>query len=148
MVRCSHYPQAEAFSDACDELGLMAWEEAAGWGYLGDEAWKALAYRDIGEMIVRDRSHPSIIVWGARLNETPNDTAFCWWARARSTSPRRAAPARPGSGPGPAGRAWSRSGPAIPVWATRSPGSGSASAEPGGGQYHPVNVHPEPGRRR
>jgi beta-galactosidase len=76
MVRCSHYPQAEAFYDACDELGLLAWEEAPGWGYLGDGAWKALAYRDIGEMIVRDRNHPSIIVWGARLNETPNDTAF------------------------------------------------------------------------
>ena len=76
MVRCSHYPQAEAFFDACDELGLMAWEEAPGWGYLGDDAWKALAYRDVGDMIVRDRNHPSIIVWGARLNETPNDTAF------------------------------------------------------------------------
>jgi beta-galactosidase len=76
MVRCAHYPQAEAFYDACDKLGLLAWEEAPGWGYLGDDAWKALAYRDIGEMIVRDRNHPSIIIWGARLNETPNDTAF------------------------------------------------------------------------
>jgi len=76
MVRCSHYPQSEAFYDACDEIGLMAWEEAPGWGYLGDDAWKALAYRDVGEMIVRDRNHPSIIIWGARLNETPNDTAF------------------------------------------------------------------------
>ena len=38
MVRCSHYPQSEAFFDACDELGLMAWEEAPGWGYLGDAA--------------------------------------------------------------------------------------------------------------
>jgi hypothetical protein len=76
MVRCAHYPQAEAFYDACDELGLLAWEEAPGWGYLGDDAWKALAYRDIGEMIVRDRNHPSIIIWSARLNETPNDTAF------------------------------------------------------------------------
>ena len=76
MVRCAHYPQAEAFYDACDELGLLAWEEAAGWQYLGDDAWKALAYRDIGKMIVRDRNHPSIIIWGARLNETPNDTAF------------------------------------------------------------------------
>ncbi len=76
MVRCSHYPQSEAFYDACDELGLMAWEEAPGWGYLGDDAWLALAYRDIREMIVRDRNHPSIIIWGARLNETPNDTAF------------------------------------------------------------------------
>ena len=76
MVRCSHYPQAQAFYDACDELGLMAWEEAPGWGYLGDEAWRALAYRDVGEMIVRDRNHPCIILWGARLNETPNDTAL------------------------------------------------------------------------
>jgi beta-galactosidase len=76
MVRCAHYPQSEDFYDACDEVGLMAWEEAPGWGYLGDDAWLALAYRDIGEMIVRDRNHPSIIVWGARLNETPNNVPF------------------------------------------------------------------------
>jgi beta-galactosidase len=76
MVRCSHYPQSEAFFDACDELGLLAWEEAPGWGYLGDQAWLALASRDIGQMIVRDRNHPSIVIWGARLNETPNNTEF------------------------------------------------------------------------
>jgi beta-galactosidase len=76
MVRCAHYPQSEDFYDACDEVGLLAWEEAPGWGYLGDDAWLALAYRDIGEMIVRDRNHPSIIVWGARLNETPNNVPF------------------------------------------------------------------------
>jgi beta-galactosidase len=76
MVRCSHYPQSEAFFDACDELGLLAWEEAAGWGYLGDEAWLALASRDIGQMIVRDRNHPSIVIWGARLNETANNVPF------------------------------------------------------------------------
>jgi len=76
MVRCSHYPQSEAFFDACDELGLLAWEEAPGWGYLGDAAWLALASRDIGQMIMRDRNHPSIVIWGARLNETPNNTAF------------------------------------------------------------------------
>ncbi len=76
MVRCSHYPQSEAFFDACDELGLLAWEEAPGWGYLGDQAWLALASRDIGQMIVRDRNHPSIVIWGARLNETPNNVPF------------------------------------------------------------------------
>ncbi|MGH3228528.1 MAG: glycoside hydrolase family 2 TIM barrel-domain containing protein [Streptosporangiaceae bacterium] len=76
MVRCSHYPQSEAFYDACDELGLLAWEEAPGWGYLGDASWLGLASRDIGQMIVRDRNHPSIVIWGARLNETPNDTDF------------------------------------------------------------------------
>jgi beta-galactosidase len=76
MVRCAHYPQSEAFFDACDELGLLAFEEAPGWGYLGDQAWLALAYRDVGQMIVRDRNHPSIVLWGARLNETPNNVPF------------------------------------------------------------------------
>jgi beta-galactosidase len=76
MVRCSHYPQSGAFLDACDELGLLVWEEAPGWGYLGDAAWLAQASRDIADMIVRDRSHPSVIIWGARLNETGNNTAF------------------------------------------------------------------------
>ncbi len=73
MVRCSHYPQTEAFLDACDELGLMVWEETPGWGYLGDEAWKELVVRDVGDMIRRDRNHPSIVVWGVRVNESKND---------------------------------------------------------------------------
>jgi beta-galactosidase len=72
-VRCSHYPQTEAFLDACDELGLMVWEEIPGWGYIGDDAWKALALRDTEAMIRRDRNHPSIIIWGTRVNESHND---------------------------------------------------------------------------
>ena len=76
MVRCSHYPQSAAFLDACDELGLMVFSEAPGWGYLGDQTWLALAYRDIADMITRDRNRPSVILWGARLNETPSNTAF------------------------------------------------------------------------
>jgi len=73
IVRCSHYPQSPAFLDACDELGLMVWEEPPGWGYLGDEDWKQLVIRDVREMILRDRNHPAIVIWGVRVNESPND---------------------------------------------------------------------------
>lgn len=73
MVRCSHYPQAEAFLDACDELGLMAWEETPGWQYLGDALFKQRVVRDVGEMVKRDRNHPSIVIWGVRVNESHND---------------------------------------------------------------------------
>jgi beta-galactosidase len=69
MVRCSHYPQSEDFYNACDELGLMAWEEIPGWDYFGDAARQAAAYRDVRDMIIRDRNHPSIIVWGVMPNE-------------------------------------------------------------------------------
>ena len=73
IVRCSHYPQSEAFLDACDELGLMVWEETPGWQYLGDESWKKLVLRDVEEMVLRDRNHPSVIIWGVRVNESNND---------------------------------------------------------------------------
>lgn len=75
-VRCSHYPQAEAFLDACDDLGLLVFEEVPGWGYLGDAAWKALVERDVAEMVQRDRNHPSIVLWGTRPNETENDVTL------------------------------------------------------------------------
>jgi len=73
MVRCSHYPQAEAFLDACDELGIMVWEETPGWGFLGDEAWKEIVIQNVHDMILRDRNHPSVVIWGVRVNESPND---------------------------------------------------------------------------
>ena len=73
IVRCSHYPQSEAFLDACDELGLLVWEEVPGWGYLGDGAWKELLVRDVKDMVMRDRNHPSIVIWGTRVNESTND---------------------------------------------------------------------------
>jgi beta-galactosidase len=94
-VRCSHYPQSEAFLDACDELGLMVWEEIPGWQYIGDAAWKELALRDVREMIVRDRNHASVIIWGVRVNESPNDPPFYRETRAAAHS---LDPSRPTSG--------------------------------------------------
>lgn len=75
-VRCSHYPQTEAFLDACDELGLMVWEEVPGWQYIGDGAWQELLLGDLRTMILRDRNHPSIILWGARVNESRSDVGL------------------------------------------------------------------------
>ncbi len=95
MVRCSHYPQSIAFLDACDELGLMVWEEIPGWQYLGDQAWKRTAVQNTQEMIRRDRHHPSIIVWGTRINESANDPDL--YNRTREIA-RHLDPTRPTSG--------------------------------------------------
>ncbi|HEX9336213.1 MAG TPA: glycoside hydrolase family 2 TIM barrel-domain containing protein, partial [Pseudonocardiaceae bacterium] len=70
MVRCSHYPQSSAFLDACDELGLLVWEEIPGWDFVGDQMWRSRVVDDVRTMVTRDRNHPSIIVWGTRVNET------------------------------------------------------------------------------
>lgn len=73
IVRCSHYPQNEAFLDACDELGLMVWEEVPGWQYIGDDAWKEILLQNTKDMVIRDRNRPSVIIWGSRVNESAND---------------------------------------------------------------------------
>lgn len=85
-VRCSHYPQSEAFLDACDELGLMVWEETPGWQYIGDEAFQKLVLRDVNDMVRRDRNHASIIIWGVRVNESHNDPALYTQTRAIAKS--------------------------------------------------------------
>ncbi len=70
MVRCSHYPQSPHFLDACDELGLMVWEEPPGWRYVGGADSQDLIVENVRDMIIRDRNRPSVIVWGTRVNET------------------------------------------------------------------------------
>lgn len=76
-VRCSHYPQDPSFLDRCDELGLIVFEEAPGWQYIGGEAWKKLYVTNVEEMIIRDRNHASIISWGTRVNESLDDWELC-----------------------------------------------------------------------
>ncbi|SRR5579871_164864 len=70
IVRTSHYPQATSFLDACDELGLLVFEETPGWQFVGDRPWQDVVVRNVGEMIRRDWNHPSIILWGVRVNES------------------------------------------------------------------------------
>jgi beta-galactosidase len=76
IVRTSHYPQSPHFLDRCDEIGLLVFEEISGWQHIGDEKWQALVLQELRAMIERDRNHPSIILWGVRINESPDNDEF------------------------------------------------------------------------
>jgi beta-galactosidase len=96
MVRCSHYPQSPHFLDACDELGLLVWQEAPGWHAVSTSpAWQDLVVQNVRDMVTRDRSRPSVIIWGTRLNETPDFPAL--WAATRQAA-RELDSSRPSSG--------------------------------------------------
>ena len=76
IVRTSHYPQSRHFLDACDEIGLLVLEEIPGWQHIGDQAWQDIAVDNVGRMIRRDWNHPSIILWGVRINESQDNHDF------------------------------------------------------------------------
>jgi beta-galactosidase len=75
-VRTAHNPPSQAFLDACDRLGLLVLDEPFDvweahkvkfdYGTDFDAWWKP----DISAMILRDRNHPSIVIWGIG-NEIP-----------------------------------------------------------------------------
>ena len=75
-VRTSHYPQSHHFIGRCDELGLLVFTEAPGWQNLGDDEWKDVGVEAVKEMVREYRNHPSIILWGVRINESPDDHDF------------------------------------------------------------------------
>jgi beta-galactosidase len=68
-VRTSHNPPSEAFLNACDKLGLLVIDEAFdGWKEAKNKYDYAMYFdnwwqRDIDSMVLRDRNHPSIIMW-------------------------------------------------------------------------------------
>jgi beta-galactosidase len=68
----SHYPQAPAFMDACDELGMLAIVSNPGWQFVGDELFRNRAVQNARWMVRRDRNRPSVILWEAALNESNN----------------------------------------------------------------------------
>jgi beta-galactosidase len=76
LVRTSHYPQSRHFLDCCDEIGLLVLEEIPGWQHIGPEEWKKVAIDNVGRMIRRDWNHPSIVLWGVRINESLDDHDF------------------------------------------------------------------------
>ena len=75
-MRTSHYPQSQYFLDECDRLGLLVFTELPGWQHIGDAAWKDRACAMLQEMLLQNRNHPSIILWGVRINESVDDDEF------------------------------------------------------------------------
>ena len=76
LVRTSHYPQSKHFLNRCDEIGLLVFEEIAGWQHIGDKEWQNKSIENVQNMIERDWNHPSIILWGVRINESPDNHEF------------------------------------------------------------------------
>ena len=72
-VRTSHYPQSQHFIDECDKLGLLVFTEIPGWQHIGDETWQEKALKNTKDMILQYRNHPSIILWGVRINESADN---------------------------------------------------------------------------
>jgi beta-galactosidase len=65
--RCSHNPPTEALLDACDRLGMVVMDETRHLGdATGQKSDASTPYSDLSElnaMLLRDRNHPSIIMW-------------------------------------------------------------------------------------
>ena len=62
--------------DVCDELGLLVYEEnLSAWLLSDSERMGARFDRSLREMILRDRNHASVVVWGL-LNETHEGPVF------------------------------------------------------------------------
>ena len=88
-VRTSHYPNDPALVELCDELGLYVISEAdieshAFWASLCDDprylgAWVSRVSR----MAIRDKNHPSIILWslGNESGYGTNHDAAAGWLR-------------------------------------------------------------------
>lgn len=76
LVRTSHYPQSQHFINRCDEIGLLVFTEIPGWQYIGDEEWQSRAIENTKAMVLQYRNHPSIILWGVRINESPDNDAL------------------------------------------------------------------------
>jgi beta-galactosidase len=75
-VRTSHNPPSPAFLDACDRLGMLVMDEAFDCWSKGKNPFDySVAFqdwwrKDIDAMVLRDRNHPSVVMWSIG-NEIP-----------------------------------------------------------------------------
>jgi len=86
-IRLSHYPSDPYLLDLCDEFGIMVIDEAnlethgLGGKLDHDASWTAAYLERISRMALRDKNHPSIIMWslGNEAGSGPNHAAMAGW---------------------------------------------------------------------
>jgi len=86
-IRTSHYPMDPYLYDLCDQYGILVIDEAnlethgLGSKLSNDPTWTG-AYMDrVTRMVMRDKNHPSIIIWslGNEAGRGPNHAAMAEW---------------------------------------------------------------------
>ena len=71
MMRLHIKPAPKIILDLADEMGMLLYEEPS-IGWIKDSDYmRARCEASVREMILRDRNHPSVVIWGM-LNETGN----------------------------------------------------------------------------
>jgi hypothetical protein len=76
MVRFLGGPPLPEQLQFCDEIGLMIYAESRAAWCLADSPRMAERYdRSVSQMILRDRNHPCVVMWGL-LNETGDGPVF------------------------------------------------------------------------
>ncbi|OQY34348.1 MAG: hypothetical protein B6241_05030 [Spirochaetaceae bacterium 4572_59] len=88
-VRCCHYPDTPEWYELCDEYGIYLVDEAniESHDYYDqlcrDPRWSAAFSERVRRMVLRDRNHPSIILWslGNESGYGPNHDAAAGWVR-------------------------------------------------------------------
>ncbi|MGF2410710.1 glycoside hydrolase family 2 TIM barrel-domain containing protein [Ferruginibacter sp.] len=86
-IRLSHYPSDPYLLDLCDEFGIMVIDEAnlethgLGGKLSHDAMWAGAYIERISRMALRDKNHPSIIMWslGNEAGSGPNHAAMAAW---------------------------------------------------------------------
>jgi len=86
-IRTSHYPNDPYFYDLCDEYGILVMDEAnhethgLGGKLSNDPTWTHAFMERVTRMAMRDKNHPSIIIWslGNEAGRGPNHAAMAEW---------------------------------------------------------------------